>query len=165
MKFNPDLGRWGARAETGVSDLRDTQAVRDVRRAGISCPPHVPGATHLRYRSPMQPPARALTPAGPRRPGHPGPPRGHPQPRKGQTVPQSDVAGWSGVQRKGGGNARGWGGVGWGDVRPPRSRGHPKRESRKNDRETGRGWRREEVNAAGLAFSGPLPQIASAHRR
>lgn len=57
------------------------------------------------------------------------------------------------------------GGVGWGDVRPPRSRGHPKRESRKNDRETGRGWRREEVNAAGLAFSGPLPQIASAHRR
>ncbi|CAI9164584.1 unnamed protein product [Rangifer tarandus platyrhynchus] len=72
--------------------------------------PHVPGATHLRYRLLMQPPARALTPAGPRRPGHPDPPRGHPQPRKGQTVLESDVAGWSGVQRKGGGNARGGGG-------------------------------------------------------
>lgn len=38
-----------------------------------------------------------------------------------------------------------------GDVRPPRSQSHPKGESRKNDRETRRGWRREmKCNEAGL---------------
>ena len=135
-QMQPSPGRWGRRAETAVSDIRDIGSSGCARGRSLLPNPRPRVAAHLRHGSPLQPPARALTPAAPRRPDHPGPPRGHPQPRKGQTVPESDVAGWSGAQRKGGGNVRG-------DARPPRTRGHPKGESRKNDRETRKGWRRE----------------------
>lgn len=81
-------------------------------------------------RPALQPPACALALAGPPQP----------TPRSSLVVPESDVAGWSGVQKK----RRA-------DVRPPSSQSHPKGESRKNDRETRREWRREvNCNGAGL---------------
>lgn len=110
-------------------------------------------AAHLSHSPRLRPPVRALTPAGPPRPTPWLSPAGERPNRSG--------IGRSGVEQKAEkrrGKRKGGGG------RPPRSRGHPKGESRKNDRETWRGWGRKQ-RAAERASSRLLFQIASAHQR
>lgn len=95
-KRNSAQGRWGAGAETTVSDLPGPGTAGCPRGPSLTPNTSPRGAAHLRHGSSLHH-QRVRS----RRLSHPLPPCGHPQPRKGQTVPESDVAGWSGAQRRG----------------------------------------------------------------
>lgn len=150
-------GKWDARAGAAVQVLPSRGRAGSSR--GWNRQPHrrPRGAAHLKTRpAPVATSVRAHAGRAAR-----------PTPRSSPAAERPDPPGIgrSGVERgaeKRRGNARGWGRGG--GVRLPQSRGDPKGESRKNDRENRRsgGGRR---NAAGLASSRLLFQIASAHRR
>lgn len=137
----------GCRAERAVPDI-PSRGRAAARGASLASPP-CPGSPHT-----LATRARARA-AGPR-----GPALGPRSPLAADRPDRSGIR-HSGVEqraekrrgkRKGGGR------------RPPRSRGHPKGESRKKDRETRRGWGGR-PNAARRASSGRLSQIASPRRR
>lgn len=129
---------------------RGWEVVRETHRAKPHAQPRLGRLTaHLRHRP-------RVTVISARAHASQATPRPTPQSTPAGERPDRSGIGHSRVEQsaeKRRGNAGGEG------VRLPRSRGHPKGASRKNDRETRRGW------GARQASTGLLFQIASAHSR